>query len=630
MDLLFNNTHFKQFDTAIQKEWIETDYHGNYSCSSIVGINTRKRHGLYVAKNQQTGIYSVLLSHLQEEFFTGKEQCQLCSVDYDTESMQEGFQYQNEFRLDPFPTFVYLVGKTQIEKFVFFIKDTNRLIISYKISGISGKANRLVVKPFFAFRPISESSDPELFDNEEFFFMENQIRFLPFPEAPELFMQHSEGQFHNVPMWYHNFYYRNDSEQDPNREDLLNPGFFEFEIKEDTRLFLSVTLYETEDNQLATLFNEERERRLAYHNPSKNKNQVIAYFFKRIENFKRTLTNNGSFFVSDLTSSKFNLSLYCLMASRLLNCGIRKKIAEKYYIALLKMLSDRNLLEVLMGLHLDIQVDAASPFFLVFFLYNYHIHFDRGKSARASLKMITEIIQIIRKNQLHFYRMKRNKLLEREYQKSDSDSREDYALFYPLRQNFILNVFWYNAIMMACHLAELNDMNMRRMNRWHKKIKSRFYQQYFKSFAVNPPNALDSYSFVLHPAMIYTVTLPFSILEERESQVLYRVLITQFLTKMGIKFPVRNNGDVNYLISPLLLGEYLDGWQKLMKEKDFLKKFFVSIADELKNHLKTGIVGYIPDILASQYDTKKLARPPSGVATSEVLYFLYRVSDINR
>jgi glycogen debranching enzyme len=93
MDLLFNNTHFKQFDTAIQKEWIETDYHGNYSCSSIVGINTRKRHGLYVAKNQQTGIYSVLLSHLQEEFFTGKEQCQLCSVDYDTESMQEGFQY---------------------------------------------------------------------------------------------------------------------------------------------------------------------------------------------------------------------------------------------------------------------------------------------------------------------------------------------------------------------------------------------------------------------------------------------------------------------------------------------------------------------------------------------------------
>lgn len=630
MELSFNNTHFKLFESAVQKEWMEADYDGNYACSSIVGVNTCKRHGLYVAKNQETGSYSVLLSHLQEEFFIGKEKHQLFSVDYETEPMLEGFQHQNQFRLDPFPTFVYLVGNTQIEKFVFFIKDVNRLMISYKISGVGGKVSRLVVKPFFAFRPISESTDPELFDNDEFFFMDNQIRFLPFPEAPELFMQYSDSHFHNVPMWYHNFYYRNDSEQNSQKEDLLSPGFFEFEIKGDTRLYLSVTLHETKDNQLETLFNEERERRLAYHNPSKNRNQVIAYFFKRIENFKRTITNNGNFFVSDLTSSKFNLSLYCLMASRLLDCGVRTKIAEKYYSALLNILSDRKLLEVLMGLHPDIQVDAASPFFLIFFLFNYHIHFDRERSSRDSLKMITEVLQIIRKNQLHFYRMKRNKLLERQYQKSDLDPKEDFALFYPLRQNFILNVFWYNAIMMALQLAELNGMNLRRLNRWHSKIKSRFFQQYFKSFTVNPPNALDSYSFVLHPAMIYAVTLPFSVLGERDAQVLYRVLITQFLTKMGIKFPVHNNGDVHYLLSPLLLGEYLDGWQKLMKEKDFLKKFFISIADVLKNNLKEGIVGYIPNILTSQYDSMKLARPPSGVATSEVLYFLYRVSEVKK
>ena len=117
MELSFNNTHFKLFETAIQKEWMEADYDGNYACSSIIGVNTCKRHGLYVAKNQKTGSYSVLLSHLQEEFFVGKEQHQLFSIDYENKPVLDGFQHQNQFRLDPFPTFVYLVGNTQIEKF---------------------------------------------------------------------------------------------------------------------------------------------------------------------------------------------------------------------------------------------------------------------------------------------------------------------------------------------------------------------------------------------------------------------------------------------------------------------------------------------------------------------------------
>ena len=182
--------------------------------------------------------------------------------------------------------------------------------------------------------------------------------------------------------------------------------------------------------------------------------------------------------------------------------------------------------------------------------------------------------------------------------------------------------------MMVRHLAELNNVRVGRIKRWHKIIKNRFFNQYFKSFSMKPPKVVDSLKFVLHPAIIYSITLPYPILKEKDSQLLLRMLMTQFLTNGGIKFPIRNDHDLKFIISPLLLGEYLDGWNLLMKDKKYLVEFFNKIGEEIKIQLHNGVLGYIPSILRTEEGDTKLVCKPSGVAIAEAIYFLHRLNEI--
>jgi hypothetical protein len=78
------------------------------------------------------------------------------------------------------------------------------------------------------------------------------------------------------------------------------------------------------------------------------------------------------------------------------------------------------------------------------------------------------------------------------------------------------------------------------------------------------------------------------------------------------------------------LGEYLNAWQLLMKEKDFLVQFFNNIRKEIQNHLYKGIIGYIPNIFIAGNEQEKWVRSASGVATAEILYFLYKLDEIHQ
>jgi len=314
----------------------------------------------------------------------------------------------------------------------------------------------------------------------------------------------------------------------------------------------------------------------------------------KILTFLRVDKRNRQFFVSDLLDNKFQLSLHCLMLFRLAESGIPRSEAQKYYKELISLLTENSSLHLFMGLNNDIKVEAATLFFVIFFLYQYHIQYDRKESIDKTLDVIIEIISLIRKDQLPYYRLKRHKLLERQYRKSDLNRRADYEIFFPVWQNFMLNVFWYNILKMAIHLGELRGVRLRKYERWTKKIKRSFHVQYMRSFLAKPTSASTDYKFVFHPAMIFTITLPFPIIENREAQLLYRVLIKQFLVKEGIKYPTRNQKRLSQLVSPILIGEYFEGWRRLMQDKKFLGDFFQRISLYLDDQLKEGMLGYMP------------------------------------
>ena len=131
--------------------------------------------------------------------------------------------------------------------------------------------------------------------------------------------------------------------------------------------------------------------------------------------------------------------------------------------------------------------------------------------------------------------------------------------------------------------------------------------------------------------MIYALTFPFPLLEKRPAQIFYRLLIKQFLTESGIKYPLRVKDYPVTIDSPLLIGDYLDGWEMIMKDKDFLLRYFQTISKNFEDQLHKGVLGYIPHILdTSPLGQEQASIRPSGFATAEVLYFFHRLHQITK
>ena len=62
----FERETWRDLEAALRREWLETNGLGGFASSTIVGLNTRRYHGLLVAATKPPGGRLVLLSKLEE------------------------------------------------------------------------------------------------------------------------------------------------------------------------------------------------------------------------------------------------------------------------------------------------------------------------------------------------------------------------------------------------------------------------------------------------------------------------------------------------------------------------------------------------------------------------------------
>src|SRR5436190_22614357 len=82
-------------------EWLETNGLGGFSSSSIVGMNTRRYHGLLMAATKPPVGRVLLLSKLEETVVAGGDRYDLSVNQYPGAVHPQGHQYLREFRLSP-------------------------------------------------------------------------------------------------------------------------------------------------------------------------------------------------------------------------------------------------------------------------------------------------------------------------------------------------------------------------------------------------------------------------------------------------------------------------------------------------------------------------------------------------
>src|SRR4051812_50221111 len=95
----FDQDVCRDLAAATSREWLETNGLGGFASSTIIGLNTRRYHGLLTAATKPPVGRFVLLSKLEETLIINDQRYDLSSNKFPGTIHPRGFDLIAEFRL---------------------------------------------------------------------------------------------------------------------------------------------------------------------------------------------------------------------------------------------------------------------------------------------------------------------------------------------------------------------------------------------------------------------------------------------------------------------------------------------------------------------------------------------------
>ena len=131
--LAFGSEVCRNLEAAVQREWLETNGLGGFASSTLIGLNTRRYHGLLTAATAPPVGRLVLLSKLEETLILDGQRFELSANQYPGVVHPQGYQYLTHFRLDPFPVWTYTMADVELEKALFMLHGENSTVVHYTV-----------------------------------------------------------------------------------------------------------------------------------------------------------------------------------------------------------------------------------------------------------------------------------------------------------------------------------------------------------------------------------------------------------------------------------------------------------------------------------------------------------------
>ena len=274
--LKFDKNLMINLEQSLPKEMLRTNQSGAYHCTSVVGCNTRKQHGLLVIPIAEMGNKPhVLLSSLDETVIQHGAPFNLGLHRYQGGVYSpNGHKYIREFDCESVPRTTYRVGGVILTKEKIFISHENRILIRYTLVEAHSPTT-LQFRPFLAFRESNELCMANSSLNTACNEVANGMSTCLYNGYPTLYMQFShKPKWVNDPHWYKGIEYVKDLERGvPYTEDLWVPGYFEVPIKKGESIIFSAGVKEVSPRSLNKMYEKEiasRTCRSSFYNCLKN------------------------------------------------------------------------------------------------------------------------------------------------------------------------------------------------------------------------------------------------------------------------------------------------------------------------------------------------------------------------
>lgn len=293
-EILMGPSVLSDFSRAIQMEWIVSNGLGGYASSTVLGINTRKYHGLLVAAFNPPLDRRVLLAKLDEGVQIGNETYSTGSNEFKRGIEPRGYLFLSRFLLDPFPTYRYVVQGFQLQKTIFMPYGKNATIVIYEVSNPNKNEVSIRISPLVNSRHFHAVTDRDQlgwsFIQKSF---EQGMAIQPSNPVSTLIVFSTNGRYLvGRGEWIEEMYFRvDDSRGESCLDDGYQPGWFELDIapEERKRFYVLAAAGKSENEAqsiLSSIPKELKDLDALYNQEVRRRKNLLASFQERYVDFE--------------------------------------------------------------------------------------------------------------------------------------------------------------------------------------------------------------------------------------------------------------------------------------------------------------------------------------------------------
>lgn len=601
--LRFDKTQMINLQESLQREILRTNRAGAYHCTTIVGCNTRKYHGLLVIPIPELDDENhVLLSSLDETVVQHGAEFNMGIHKYNGDNYSpNGHKYIRDFDCEKVPQTVYRVGGVVLKKEIVFVHHENRILIRYTLLDAHSETT-LRFKPFLAFRSVREYTHENGRASREYQQVTNGIKTCMYEGYPDLYMQFSKPvEFKFNPDWYRGIEYSKEQERGYDfNEDLYVPGYFECKIEKGESIVFSGGVTEVDTESLLGVFQYEVDDRTPR------------------DSFKHCLINSAHQFYNKQDGEFYILSGYPWFKSRardlfisLPGLTLANKEYDEFYAAMAT--AEKAIRNFINNEPVSVRIyEMQHPDVLMWALWCLQ-QYAKFTSMKDCIDRYGNLIEDI---MMFLFHQKHNNLFLHDNGLVYTNGRDEAVTWMnstsfgrPVipRTGYVVefNSLWYNSLRFTAEVCRIkgNDFFADQLESTSIKTAESFIQVFRNEYGY----LLDyvdgmMMDWSVRPNMIFSVAFDYSPLDKRQKKQVLDIVTKELLTPRGLRSlsPKSGGYNPNYVgpqtqrdyayhqgtAWPWLMGFYLEAYLKIYKMSglSFVERSLVGFESEMRYH----------------------------------------------
>lgn len=638
-----------EIKSGLSKEWIITNGIGGFASQTVLGINTRKYHGLLIAPLDPPSRRYVILSKIDESIIVdGKEEILYSNICKNF--ISEGYKRLESFEKIYNPIFRYNVNGIKIEKQIVMVYRKNVVCIHYKIKNVD-KDIKMKLAPIMNYRDFHQMSTNHDYNINQRV-INNKVRVtIDGNKSAPIYLYLKEGNYieHQKDIFKNMYYIEEEKRGFYPEEDLIVTGRYEVNINanEEKEFTIVCGLEDNIEEISGKEVIKQEEKRLK--RIIEESGLIDSNTKKQEQEILRDLIIASDTFIT--YRPKFALHTIIAGYPWFLDWGRDTLIA--YEGLLLKTKRFELAKEILLMMTRDIK------FGLVPNGYSGYDSRPLYNSVDSSLLLFEQVNKYLKyTDDYRFIELNLYDILKNVFQMFQKGINIDESNIYMDKDGLIsagtettqltwmdakisnfavtprsgkaveVNALWYNAIKTLENLAKkFNDIETKEQcSVLSKKVKSSFNKKFYNEKNKCLYDVLGSEEVRPNQLFSLSTTYPVMVMSNEKPKQIFETVTKELLTKYGLstlsskdrKYVAIYEGDsfkrdMSYhqgITWPWLAGLYMDAFKNLIKnEKDkaekekLIEKFNKVLSDYKRNFgqaMKEGALGTISELYNSK------------------------------